>query len=357
MPLTLLALAAAQTFAAGTPAFDPRAHKNEIAGQPAQLLVLGTTHLSELPASTDPGIFQPLLDRLARFNPGIITVEGLSGEECDTLLRFKPQHGADTFDTYCWPTDDIEKATGLNVSQAQDQADRALAAWPSSPTPAHRRHLAMLFIAANDRASAMVQWLRLPAVERHAGDGLTEAMVPMLERKGKKLNENYTIAAALAAQLGLERVYQVDDHIADTASDDNSPEAKAYAAAIQAAWKEKPAPAVRDQEERLEKSLRTGDDVLALYRLMNAPQTQRDTIASDMGRTVSYKSGQPYGRQYVAWWETRNLRIAANIRSTLQKDPQARVLSIIGATHKGYLDAYLDMMQDIRIVDAEQFLK
>ena len=357
MPMTVLAFLAAQSFATGAPAFDPRLHKNEIAGQPAQVLVLGTTHLSGLPASTDPRLFQPLVDRLARFNPNIITVEALSGEECDTLQRFKPQHGADTWDTYCWPTDEIEKATGLNVSQAQDQADRELAAWPSSPTAAQRRHLAMLFIAANDRASAMVQWLRLPAVERHSGDGLTGAMVPMLERKGKKLNENYTIAAALAAQLGLERVYPVDDHTADTPLDQNSPEGKAYAAAVEGAWKEKPAPAVRDQEDKLEKNLHTGDDVLALYRLMNAPRTQRDTIASDMGRTVSYKNGQPYGRQYVAWWETRNLRIAANIRSTLQKDPQARVLSIIGATHKGYLDAYLNMMQDVRLVDAEQFLK
>ena len=59
----------------------------------------------------------------------------------------------------------------------------------------------------------------------------------------------------------------------------------------------------------------------------------------------------------VAWWETRNLRIAANIRSTFQQNPDARVLSIIGATHKGYLDAYLDMMQDVRLVDAMQFLK
>jgi hypothetical protein len=33
------------------------------------------------------------------------------------------------------------------------------------------------------------------------------------------------------------------------------------------------------------------------------------------------------------------------------------VLVIVGATHKGYLDAYLDMMQDVRIVDAMQFLR
>jgi hypothetical protein len=357
MLVPLLALAAGTRFAAGAPAFDPRLYKNEIAGRPAQVLVLGTAHLSGLPSSTDPRVFQALLDRLSRFRPEIITIEALSGEECDTLERFRSVHGADTWDTYCFDTAPIGKATGLDVPAATAEVDRTLAAWPATPTPAQRRHLAMLFLAANDRSSATVQWLRLPAGERHAGDGLTAEMVAMIERKGKPLNEDYAIAAALAAQLGLERVYPADDHTADLAFDENSPEGKAYGDAIQAAWKSAPPPAVRAEEDRLEKNLRTGADVLSLYRLLNAPRTQRDTIASDMGRAVSYAKGQPYGRQYVAWWETRNLRIAANIRSTLQKEPAARVLSIIGATHKGYLDAYLNMMQDIRIVDAEQFLR
>jgi hypothetical protein len=357
MLLPLLALAAAPTFALGVPAFDPRQHKHEIAGRPAEILVLGTTHLSQLPHPVDPKLFDPLLDRLARFKPQIITVEGLSGEECDTLLHFKPQHGSDTWDTYCWPTDEIEKATGLNVSQAQAQVDLTLADWPGSPVPAQRRHLAMLFLAANDRGSAMVQWLRLPETERHSGDGLTAPMVDILERKGKPLNENYTIAARLAARLGLERIYEADDHTADTPLDEKSPQGQAYARAIEGAWKARPAPPVRHQEDRLEANIRSGADILALYRLMNEPETQRATIASDMGRNASFSSPELYGRQYVAWWETRNLRIVANIRATLQHDPQARVLSIIGATHKGYLDAYLDMMQDVRLIDAEQFLR
>ena len=353
----LLAAAAAPSFAAAAPAFDPRSHKSEIGGRPAEVLVLGTTHLSGLPPSTDPRIFQPLIGRLARFNPQIITIESLSGEECDTLRRFKSVHGADTWETYCLDISGIEKATGLDVPAATTKVDEALAAWPKAPTAAQRRHLAMLFLAANDRGSATVQWLRLPPAERHAGDGLTQAMADIIERKGKPLNENYTIAAVLAAQLGLERLYAVDDHTADTALDNNSSEGKAYGNAIQAAWNHEPPLAIRGEEDRMEKNLRTGADVLALYRLMNRRQSQRDTIASDMGRAVSYPPSQPYGRQYVAWWETRNLRIAANIRSTLQRDPEARVLSIIGATHKGYLDAYLEMMQDIRLVDAEQVLR
>ena len=49
--------------------------------------------------------------------------------------------------------------------------------------------------------------------------------------------------------------------------------------------------------------------------------------------------------------------MAANIRAAFATKPDARVLVIVGSTHKGYLDAYLDMMQDVRLVDAMQFLR
>ncbi len=351
MPLAVLALAAAQTIVVGTPAFDPRLHKQEIAGSPAQVLVLGSPHLSQLPNKLDPKLLEPLLDRLAAFRPDVITVEGLSGEECDALLRFKAQHGT-AWDDYCWPTDDIEKATGLTVPAAMTEIDRTLGSWPKDPSPAQRRHLAMLFLAANDRASASVQWLRLPESERHAGDGLDQRMVEIIERKGKAPNENYAIGSALAARLGLERVYLVDDHSADTP--DSGPD---YGKAIQAAWDQKPVAATKIEYERRSANLGSSADILAFYRYLNDPKTQCATIAADMGRNAKFPSQGLYGRQYLLWWEERNLRMVANVRHAFAWKPDARVLAIVGATHKGYFDAYLDMMQDVRLVDAEQFLK
>lgn len=349
--LTLLALAAAQNFATGAPAFDPRQHKNEIAGKPAEILVLGSPHLSQLPVTLEPELIEPLLARLAEFKPEIITVEALSGEECDVLERFKAQHGT-AWDDYCWPMDEIEKATGLSVPAAASEVDKMLASWPTNPTAAQRRRLAMLFIAANERASATVQWLRLSTEDRKAGDGLTVAMVEMLERKGKKPNETYAIGAALAARLGLERVYQTDDHIADTADSDAD-----YGKTIQQAWRAGPTPAVRQEYERRSAHLPDSTALLAFYRFLNDPHTQRESIANDMGRNANWPSAKLYGRQYLSWWENRNLRMAANIRGAFQAKPDARVLVIVGATHKGYLDAYLDMMQDVRLIDAMQFLK
>ena len=347
----LLAAAGFQSFAAGTPAFDPRNHKQEIGGRPAEVLVLGSPHLSQLPDRLDPALLEPLLRRLAAFDPDVITVEGLSGEECDTLLRFKPQHGS-AWDDNCWSTEDAEKATGLTVPAALSTIEEMLASWPARPDPALRRRLAMLFLAANDRASAQVQWLRLSQPERRTGDGLTAAMVEILERKGKPLNENYAIGSALAAKLGLDRIYLTDDHLADGA--DRDPD---YGPAIQAAWDAKPAPPVRAEFEKRQKSLKTTAELLGLYRFLNEPETQRASIAADMGRAAAEPSAKMYGRRYVSWWENRNLRMAANIRGAFAAKPDARVLVIVGSTHKGYLDAYLDMMQDVRLVDAMTMLK
>jgi len=342
---------AAPAFATTAPAFDPRRHKQAIRGRPAEVLVLGSPHLSQLPEKLDPDLLEPLLTRLAGFRPDVITVEGLSGEECDLLLRFKAQHGT-AWDDYCWPTADIESATGMTTSLAAAEVDKTLASWPKDPGPAQRRRLAMLFLAAGDRASATVQWLRLPKAERHAGDGLNEAMVDIILRKGKAPNENYAIGSALAARLGLDRVYLADDHVADMP--DAGPD---YGEAIQRAWRAMPTPAVSAETKQHEANIRTPADLIDYYRWLNMPATQRAVIAADMGRAALEPSAQHYGRQYLSWWESRNLRMAANIRSAFGSKPDARVLVIVGSTHKGYLDAYLNMMQDVRIVDAMQVLR
>ncbi|WP_280985123.1 DUF5694 domain-containing protein [Gluconobacter morbifer] len=61
---------------------------------------------------------------------------------------------------------------------------------------------------------------------------------------------------------------------------------------------------------------------------------------------------QGYGRYYVGYWETRNLRMVANIREVLTRKPGTRMLAILGASHK----AYLDQMRDVTLIDAEAAL-
>lgn len=60
---------------------------------------------------------------------------------------------------------------------------------------------------------------------------------------------------------------------------------------------------------------------------------------------------------WVAGWETRNLRMVANIRETFRERPSARVLTAVGVSHKPWFDAWLGQLQGADIVDAGGVLK
>jgi hypothetical protein len=358
--MRLIALLITMLFSASaiaqTPAFDPKSWKGQHAGPPSQVLTLGSAHLGQMNQPVKPDMLIPLLDKLAAFNPTIITHEGLSGEQCDIVKKYEARY-PNIYKDYCWGAWEAEKATGLSIPAAMEQAEIMLAAWPAEPNAAQRRKLAATFLAAGDRPSAQVQWLQLPASERREGDGVDAVLLETLSRAKEEPNETFDIAVALAVRLKLQRVYAVDDHTADSiqalAGDD-------FGEAIQKVWA---SPKPKEFDEALsaygssQKNATNGDAMLQFYRQLNSPALQKAFISLDFGAALKQDTPQLYGRQYVAWYETRNLRIVANIRAAFGNAPGARVLNIVGASHKAYYDAYLDMMHEVKLVDAQEVLK
>lgn len=332
--------------------FDPGKLKGPARGPANEVLVLGSAHLSQLPRTFDPAGLRPLLDRLAAWRPQAIAVEDLPGPQCDVMRRY-PQRYQDSIASYCWDPAPARAATGLDVPAATAEAHRLLSAWPASPTAAQRRRLAAVFLAGGEQASAMVQWLRLPPSERRAGDGLDAALAERLTRLQERRNESILIGSQLAARLGHERVYAMDDHTADSPSTDQA----AAGAAMSKAWDN---PATKKRSSAFaarEKTLGTAEGVLAMYRADNAPGEAKLAFDSDFGAALEEPSPQRFGRNYLGYWETRNLRMAANIREVLGERPGMRMLVIVGSSHKGYLEAYLHQMHDVRIVDTGPLLR
>ncbi len=316
-------------------------------------MVLGTPHLSGLPQSFAPANLEVLLKRIQAWQPQAIAIEALSGPQCDFMRRHPARYDSTSVDRYCWDPAPARAATGLDVPAAAAEAERLLASWPAQPTPNQRRRLSAVFLAAGDQASGLVQWLRLPSSERRPGDGLDEVLVARLEALRGRRNENMLIAAPLAARLGHDRVYPMDDQTAGRPVAD----IKAYGGAITRAW-DNPATAKRKaMDERLAARLGTDEGVLAMYRAHNAPALGRLVFDSDFGAALEEPSPQKFGRGYLGYWETRNLRMAANIRDMLTARPGIRALVIVGASHKGYLEAYLDQMHDVHLVNTDEVLR
>ena len=314
------------------------------------MLTIGSAHLSQLEKTPTATELDALLDKLEAFQPAIITHEGLSGEQCDQVERYRVRY-AGIFDDYCWGTAEAENATGLTVPRAMEAVELTLRDWPASPSAAQRRRLASLFLAANDRPSALVQWLRLPISERTLGDGIDQPLMDILSQTEVLPNETVAIGVALAVRLGLERLYAVDDHTADSIQ---AAAGQNFVTAIEAHWGSAGAetvPEIARYYSAQTDAARTGD-YLGLYRILNDPDTLRVFIEFDYGRALKITGDGLHGRRYVAWFEARNLRMVANIREAFGNAPGARVLNIVGASHKGYYDAYLDQMSDVQIVDA-----
>jgi hypothetical protein len=320
----------------------------DMAGPRAQVLVLGTVHLRYMPKSFRPAALDGVLDRLAAYRPEIITIEDEPGEDCELALRQPAKYGAD----YCAAPEAARQATGLDIPGALTEVYKTLKTWPAQPTPAQRRRLAALFLAANEPASSYVQWLRLPEAERRAGDGLSAALVEQLEGIARRNNESYQLAAVLAARLGLDRVHAVDNHTGDKI---DVPDTKAYVKALEAAWAS--GRAALNALEKREEVLKEAPDLLPLYRSVNDPHHLRVLAETNVVPSMRAQSPEGYPRMFVGGWEVRNLRMVANIRETFRERPAARVLSIVGASHKPWFDSWLGQLQGVDIVDAEAVLK
>ncbi len=96
---------------------------------------------------------------------------------------------------------------------------------------------------------------------------------------------------------------------------------KAYEAAITTAWGNPVSAARRAEDARLQAGLARPGGMLALYRAINAPGAADRVYRSDFGAALTERSPQGFGRSYVGYWETRNLRMVANIRDVLGRYP------------------------------------
>lgn len=342
--------ASAQTY---RPAFQPDEMTDRPVGVANEVMVLGTPHLHELPDTFRIEMIDPLVERLVEWRPTAISTESHSGLLCDRMRRQAWRYEQAYSDWCHFDPAPYGRAIGLDVSAANAEAERMLTDWPASPGAQQRRRLAAIFLAAGEPDSAQVQWLRLPASERRSDDNLTQDMVAYLVARETAKSE-LTIAARVAARVGLERIYRIDDQAFYAGPE---PDSDAYADAIMTAW-DNPATTERHEAyDALFTKLGQPGAFLEMYRVFNDPSQAKLIYASDFGAVLQDPSEEGFGRRYLAYWEARNLRMVANIREALGRKPGTRMLTIVGASHKPYYEAYLEQMRDVELVDVMPSLR
>ncbi|MEZ5921705.1 MAG: DUF5694 domain-containing protein [Parvularculaceae bacterium] len=341
------------------PAFHPERHAADISN-PTEILVLGAAHLQREEDGWDPSLLEPLLKKLETFKPDAIMIEALPGESVDALWRYRATY-PDAYATYGSWSGLLAAQTRARLSMDMPEAEAAvrktLRDWPKNPGAADRRKLAALFIAAGDPYSALVQWRRLPETERKAEDGWSKALIESFEKFARSPNEGSMIGSALAARLGLERIYPIDDHASDDAEADMGDNLEKF---FSKDWVRKSLASTAYQPARdAYEDLSTPEKVLNAFRVLNAGggKLEADYLDQYLQTMLAHEGDNRTGRAHIATLETRNLRQVANIREKSSYYPGGRILVIIGGSHKPWFEHYLSGLADVKIVDASEVLK
>lgn len=336
--------------------FSPAEFRSAVE-KPTQVMVLGTAHLSYADDDWDPAVLAPLLDRLANFRPDVIAIENQPGPTVVKTWAYRsilPEVAA----TYAGQAMMMSNAAGLSLDMDMPQAEAALRQYladlPEQPSPAQRRRLAALHAGAGDPYSALVQWWYLPDAERKAGDGISATLARQLDDLGKDREEGVLIAARLAVRLGLQRLQQID-----------SQEEDVFTPAESEVFYRDVFPRLADsvnadgliQRRGKVADMTSPELTLDAYRRLNDPAIERRVAQLEWRGAIEAPSEADVGRKRMAAWEARNLRMAANIREASARAPGGRMLVIVGATHKLWLEAYLGMMSDIEVVATDTILK
>jgi len=215
-----------------------------------------------------------------------------------------------------------------------------------------RRSLALLQMAAGDAASALTQWYQLDPSERIAADGITDAVLKQLDSRAMQMDESYQIAARLAARLSHLKVYPADDRSADHLLTRNNGEVWGH---MNEVWGRRDN-GLRDKDEAAAVNVETPQGFLDYTLFMNSTEVQRLAIGGDFREAARDAKNPSLSRRYLAWWQARGLRMAANVAEAAGDHPSERILIVVGASHKPYYEAYLRPLYDIEIVDASKVL-
>jgi hypothetical protein len=329
----------------------------------SQLLILGTPHLRSYKEDFDPGVLEGLLKALENYHPDLIAIESAS-----------PLFVRDMFNAGDLNIEILKDIGGFRASEfgksvrefldvdwfgAKEMVEELLPKIETASEDSEfiklRMELVLNFLAMNDMYSALLQWLYLPEDQRTDFDNLDKEILDYFAEHANSSNENVSIGIALAKKLNHQRIYAINDHrdkedffkVADKLSKmfGENEYLKTQP------WK----PLLNEITGRQDKAYEAGN-LLPFYLWMNSDEYAQKDIDSQWQILFHANLPDKMAQIRLAFWDVRNFGIASNIRRATAMNPGNKMLVIIGASHKIFLDALFAESMDIKITHLKDFV-
>ena len=91
-------------------------------------------------------------------------------------------------------------------------------------------------------------------------------------------------------------------------------------------------------------------DLYPLYKLLNSERYMKEDYTGQWELWLKTNFNSKTDRSRFSLWEMRNLQITVNIMRLVAKYPEKTILVVIGASHKSFIEKYLQQMPDIELL-------
>lgn len=306
------------------------------------ILILGTTHLSNISEEFSPGMLDSLIYVLTKYKPKVIAVES-------------PR---DKFYSRTKSGETAREYSGLSWQEAHEKSDSLLKKVQKNHpnvSPDTRIKLVESLFAADRKPTAALQWSYLSEEYRNNQTVVADTLATLLDLHAHSSNEIYSIGIRLARKLGRQQVYPVDSHSEGDMVSEIVPQLrqvmdKSFTDSVMNS------PVFKKEQSLLQEGIKSGN-LMPLYRYMNSPEYQTASVEAQWRIFLRTPFPGKAGRARLAFWEMRNLTMAANIQRASGQHPTEPVLFIVGAAHKIFLDAYLKQMMGVNVIHLNDILE
>ncbi|MFD2515926.1 DUF5694 domain-containing protein [Pontibacter locisalis] len=324
-----------------------------------KVLVLGSYHLNQI-KGFQPEMLEQVIEKLDGYNFDVVCIENMPGEllydirsrNDSAYLEVLKRFGGSRLEV----AEIAQKQLMIDPSTAQGRINRILE--KDKLTDADHKELIGYFSALTEVASAALHYQYLVQKSSILADeaNIHTDVLSSIRKNLTSANEIYTLALKVAQNQQLHKLEYIDNFQDEALLLKHYPSFMQEYNANKDNFKDVGNSPVFMKINTLVKTGVAKNDLSELFLFLNSQEYMQEDVQAQwhIWLKTNFSSGSDKAR--LAFWEMRNMQIAANIAKVSALYPGKRLLVVIGASHKSFIEKYLRQMINIELLDFKQSL-
>ena len=316
-----------------------------------KVLILGTPHLNQIP-NFQPKMLDNLVSKLNSFEFDAICIENMPGE----LLYDIKSRDDDAFNYIVEHIGSLRLAladsmqVNLEIGFVESEKNAMDLLKKDTFSDADRVQLIEYLIASTDIYSATLQYNLVKQKSAFNDSNISQYTIAVMEQYSADLNEISSLALRLASNQNLQKLEYIDNLQDESFLYKHFPEFAQDFTDNQELFKDIGNSPVFQKFNELIASGVKDEDLLDIYLFMNSEEYMKQDFEAQhvIWLKSNFESGSDRARYSL--WEMRNMQITANILKTCSFYPGKNIIVIIGASHKSFIEKYLQQVPDIELL-------